>query len=297
VATYGQIAALADLPGHARQVGYALNAMPHDGLAPWHRVINAQGKISRRATPGYEFIQRGLLEAEGVRFGPDGRISLKRFGWEPGTRRKKSAAREKTPHQDSTRRRGARSMATKLGPPESKRISDDAVKAKTGKTWPQWFRILDRAGGKEMSHKETVAWIKARHPKVSGWWLQMLTVGYEQNRGLRDKHQKPEGYEVSGSRTIATSVGKAYKAWKEKRSRSRWLSGEEIEIRKATSNKSLRITWSDGKSSVNVNLYSKGSNRTQVAVQHGKLRNATQAARMKSYWSRKLDGLKELLES
>ena len=82
VATYGQIAALADRPGAARQVGYALNALPGDGDVPWHRVINAQGRISPRSANDHDTEQRMLLEAEGVIFGPDGRISLERFRWE-----------------------------------------------------------------------------------------------------------------------------------------------------------------------------------------------------------------------
>ncbi len=80
VSTYGQIAVLAGLPGHARQVGYALNALTDDDV-PWHRVINAKGEISKRAEPEYEQMQRLLLEGEGVRFNAQGRVSLRQFGW------------------------------------------------------------------------------------------------------------------------------------------------------------------------------------------------------------------------
>ncbi|HEX8318240.1 MGMT family protein [Longimicrobium sp.] len=81
VATYGQIATLAGLPGHARQVGYALHALK-DGRVPWHRVVNAQGCISARADePGGSLLQRMRLEQEGVEFDARGRIDLRRFGW------------------------------------------------------------------------------------------------------------------------------------------------------------------------------------------------------------------------
>ncbi len=83
VATYGQIAALAGLAGHARQVGYALNALPDGEPVPWHRVINARGEVSRRSEPGWEALQRRLLEAEGVSFDARGRVPLGRFGWRP----------------------------------------------------------------------------------------------------------------------------------------------------------------------------------------------------------------------
>jgi methylated-DNA-protein-cysteine methyltransferase-like protein len=83
VATYGQVAHLAGLPGHARQVGYALAATPDDRDLPWQRVINAKGEVSPRSEPGYEGLQKAMLEAEGVVFGKNGRVDLKRYQWSP----------------------------------------------------------------------------------------------------------------------------------------------------------------------------------------------------------------------
>ena len=87
VATYGQIAALAGFPRRARQVGYALHALPagDEGEVPWHRVVNAKGEISVRAT-GHEELQRVLLESEGVVFDARGRIDLRTFLWRPRVR-------------------------------------------------------------------------------------------------------------------------------------------------------------------------------------------------------------------
>ena len=80
VATYGQVARLAGLPAHARHVGYALAALEEDKV-PWHRVINAQGKISLRGLPHFAERQRERLEAEGVLFDAQNRVLLKRFQW------------------------------------------------------------------------------------------------------------------------------------------------------------------------------------------------------------------------
>ena len=87
VATYGQIARLAGLPGHARQVGYALHALHGSTTVPWHRVINAAGRISLRPFTG-GLSQRMLLEKEGVEFAGD-RVSLTRYGWKPGRARER----------------------------------------------------------------------------------------------------------------------------------------------------------------------------------------------------------------
>jgi methylated-DNA-protein-cysteine methyltransferase-like protein len=86
VATYGQVAALAGLPGHARLVGYALNVLPADNGVPWHRIVNAKGQISPRGDAlGHEDLQAALLRRERVRF-VEGTIDLDRYQWRPRRR-------------------------------------------------------------------------------------------------------------------------------------------------------------------------------------------------------------------
>ena len=81
VATYGQVATLAGLDGHARQVGYALHALPSSMRVPWHRVVNSRGEVSARTGGDSHELQRKLLEAERVRFDERGRIDLNRYRW------------------------------------------------------------------------------------------------------------------------------------------------------------------------------------------------------------------------
>jgi methylated-DNA-protein-cysteine methyltransferase-like protein len=81
VATYGQIARLAGIEGHARQVGYALHSLPAGSDIPWHRVINARGGISLPRGSHAHLLQRSLLEEEGVEFDAKGTVDLSRFGW------------------------------------------------------------------------------------------------------------------------------------------------------------------------------------------------------------------------
>jgi methylated-DNA-protein-cysteine methyltransferase-like protein len=83
VATYGQVAALAGCAGRARQVGYALHALGPDTSVPWQRVVNARGEVSPRRTPGWDGVQRALLEREGVVFDARGRLDLARLRWRP----------------------------------------------------------------------------------------------------------------------------------------------------------------------------------------------------------------------
>ncbi len=184
-------------------------------------------------------------------------------------------------------------VATKR-PRKVNRMSDEAVKAKTGKTWDQWFAILDKAGAKELDHKGIVA-IVSKHG-VGPWWQQMVTVGYEQGRGLREKHQTPAGYHISCSRTVAASVPKVFAAWNNSSLRRRWLDDYNCTIRKATPNKSLRITWVDCLTGLQINFYHKGDSKCQVVVDHRKLSDAKAAKRMKEYWAKNLARLQEMLE-
>lgn len=82
VATYGQVAELAGLPRQARQVGYALHALPAKTMVPWHRVVNAQGKISLRTEGGADTEQKRRLQREKVRFNERGVIDLKLYRWQ-----------------------------------------------------------------------------------------------------------------------------------------------------------------------------------------------------------------------
>src|SRR5207247_2797059 len=93
-------------------------------------------------------------------------------------------------------KRESRKMATSIKP----RMSDEAVESKTGKTWSRWFKHLDAAGGKRMTHQEITAHLSEKHG-VRPWWTQMVAVTYEQARGLREVHEKSEGFEISVSRT------------------------------------------------------------------------------------------------
>ena len=173
-------------------------------------------------------------------------------------------------------------------------MSDDAVHAKTGKNWKQWFAVLDKAGAKKMSHQEIVKYLNEKHG-VGPWWQQMVAVTYEQARGLRDKHQKPQGYEISVSRTLSVPASLAYNAFAVEKNRDAWLK-EDVKVRTSTRNKSMRFTWADGKTSLAVAFMPKGTGKCQVVVQHSKIPHAKAAAAMKTYWAKALDRLKASFE-
>ena len=146
-----------------------------------------------------------------------------------------------------------------------------------------------------MTHKEIVVHLH-EHLGVKPWWSQMVTVVYEQERGLRQKNQAPGGYQVSVSKTVAVPVAALYQAWQDDVTRDRWLANAAIAVRKETPDKSMQITWSADKSSVDANFYDRGAAKSQVTVQHTKLADAEDVARMRDYWRQALAQLKEILE-
>jgi len=176
------------------------------------------------------------------------------------------------------------------------RMSDAAVKAKTGKPWAEWFALLDKAGAKKLDHKAIVAILHQQYG-LGSWWEQMVTVTYEQARGLRQPHEKPEGYEIAKTKTFAVPLAALYDAWSDKQKRRLWLKNPEFEIRKVTPDKSLRFTWVDGQTQVVADFYSQGKSKSQVAVQHSKLPSAKAAAGMKAYWAAQLASLQAFLKT
>lgn len=196
-----------------------------------------------------------------------------------------------TKAKQGTGRKGAkRSTSGERG-----KIGNDAVKAATGKTWPVWFSALDKAGCKDQDHKMIVAATAKVAPGTGGWWCQMVAVEYERERGLRRMNEKTDGFALSVSRTLPVPISRLYKAWTDTRTRRRWLADPDYTLRKSTRNKSLRITWVDGKTNLNVYFWNKGAAKSQVSVNHDKIADKRDVQRLKSYWAESLDALKALM--
>ena len=172
-------------------------------------------------------------------------------------------------------------------------MTDAAVSAKTGKTWPQWFALLDQAGASNLPHRDIAALLAKRH-HVPSWWSQMVTVEYERARGLRAVHQTAGGFTANISRTFDAPVAKLFRAWTDATTRRRWLGNARFTITSATPGKYVHIKCGDG-TRVDVGFYPKGKMRCQMAVQHSKLAKAKDVVTMKKYWGAALDRLKKTL--
>ena len=124
----------------------------------------------------------------------------------------------------------------------------------------------------------------------------MVTVGYEQARGLRAKNQTTDGWNVSSSKTVAVPLKSLFGAWKDPKKRAKWLEDHGFTVKKATAPKSMRIAWVDGKTSLEANFFAKGAGKSYVALQHNKLSGRKEVAKMRAYWKKALEAMKSRLE-
>ncbi|MFB7372119.1 hypothetical protein ACFC0D_20005 [Streptomyces sp. NPDC056222] len=178
----------------------------------------------------------------------------------------------------------------------TEKLSDEALAAATGRGWADWFALLDARGATERGHTEI-----ARHlveaEGVSGWHAQSITVGYEQERGLREVGQSSTGdWQVSASRTVNAPADRCTAAFADEALRRRWLPDGELEVRTHRPGKSLTADWDGGTSRIEVYLTPKGDAKTRIGLGHTKLPDADAVAAYKEFWRERLAELKTLLE-
>jgi hypothetical protein len=174
-------------------------------------------------------------------------------------------------------------------------VADETVVAATGRGWQAWFEALDAWEAATRSHTEIARWLREEQG-VEGWYSQSITVGYERARGLRAPGERPDGFAVGVSRTIAVPVQELFDAFTDESLRERWLPGADMRVRTATAPRTARYDWEDGSTRVIVGFDDMGEAKSRVAVSHERLPDADAADEMKSWWRERLTALKTQLE-
>lgn len=172
-------------------------------------------------------------------------------------------------------------------------MSNAAVRAKTGKTWTEWLKVLDTAAMQKREHRDIAAYV-CEHFDITEWWAQTVTVGYERIHGLRAIGQRRDGtYEANKSKTVSVPVEKLYAAFAQKRLREQWLN-EPVSMRKTTKHQSVRMTATDG-TPIEAYFTAKGAQKSQVALQQRRLQSKAESDRCKSDWGERLKALAALV--
>lgn len=212
-----------------------------------------------------------------------------------GRRRAAGGGRQAAGKPPVRRKLAAKRPVKKKAAPKFAGVTTTAVLKATGRTWEEWLKVLDRAGARRMAHKDIAA-LLARKFALPNWWSQMVSVGYEQARGLRKVNQQAAGYAANASRTMSHALDKLFHAWHDPTMRSQWLKDAPVEVKRATRGKYVRMKWTQNGSNVDVGFTAKGPGKTSVQVSHGKLASAAEVARQKAFWKDALARLEAMFE-
>jgi uncharacterized protein YndB with AHSA1/START domain len=191
------------------------------------------------------------------------------------------------------------------------------IKSATGKSWDEWFGLLDKRGG-IAAGRRAIGEFLYRECKLDPWWCATLNVEYEAARGAVEKDGRPKGYMICVTKTISAPVDKAYAAWATSEGLNQWFSEKtKAEVsdggrysnadedtglfKRVRKNKDLRFTWENpGHTSVtlvDVVFQDKGKGKTGVMITHDRIQKREEADGLREGWGQALDRLKTLLES
>lgn len=186
--------------------------------------------------------------------------------------------------------RARRTSAREVDPTLLASEPDAVVRRATGRTWSQWFALLDQFDVAEAGHSATVRHLADAH-ECPRWWRQRIATAYAQTCGLREAANR--GLAANTSRTLSVPIDALYRAW-QGRFPAKWLAAK-FKVQRANENKSLRLDWPDH-TSVEIYFWAKGERRSQVNIMHRQLADAAEVAAKKRFWSRALDKLQATLE-
>jgi hypothetical protein len=189
------------------------------------------------------------------------------------------------------RKKAAKVSGSLSGQDHGVRVGDEVLKERTGQIWAEWFPILDTAGAKKLNHTQITNLLHKQFG-VPGWWCQMVAVGYEHSRGLRELHESCGGFSASVSRTFDVAVKPLFASCAEEKKRGAWLEGDKLIVSTARPEKTLRGAW-DGTSRLEIRFYPKGVGKTQVVIDHMKLDSSAEVEKMKAFWAENLERLRE----
>lgn len=175
------------------------------------------------------------------------------------------------------------------------RMSDESIANTTGKSWDYWIKLLDNAGGRDMSHAEIAKWLRDSGSLDMPWWGQAVTIGYEQAIGRRVVGQNCEGNLVAGvSKTVTADLDGTITRWLGIVQNQDDFNGcALVSEPRVTSSEKWRY-WRanlDNETNVNVTIGIKDASKCTVGIEHLKLADMDAVAEWKQYWKTLLAGM------
>jgi hypothetical protein len=185
------------------------------------------------------------------------------------------------------------------------KVSSKSVHKNTGKNWDQWIKILDDAGARNLTHKEIVAFVVKKY-KLSLWWRQWVTSGYEVYIGRKIEGRNDKGeYATVATKSFAVEQKKLWRFLLSPEGQKIWLKpltpikfhlkepyeaegGIFGEIRTMKAPERMRLTWQDTDwekaSVVQLLCHARPNGKTMLGFQHEKLKDARLKKQMLEHW-------------
>lgn len=196
------------------------------------------------------------------------------------------------------------------------KVSSVSVHKGTGKHWDDWIKILDKAGARSLTHKEIVAHLKRKY-KLSMWWQQGVTHGYELHIGKKAEGRNLKGeYSTMASRTIPVGVKESWKFLNSSEGLDFWLKpmgrfsikpkmqfevegGIFGEVRTCKVGERARMTWGEEEwlkpSVLQIYLIPRSNVKSIIVFQHDRLPSDRVRLQMRDHWKAVVDGIHEYL--
>ena len=226
---------------------------------------------------------------------PRARVASKTPAGKPKVTTNRAAAREAAaaPRAETARRVSAPpAVDTSLFP-----CGDVALRAATGKGWSEWLSLLDASGAAAQALEHQRIWdlVMQSLPESAGWWGQMISVGYERARGMREKHETSAGdFQCTFSRTFPVPLFAAFAAWADKGLRQNWLDAPGLDFTRLNMGKNIRARWPDG-SRLDIRFNANGPDKCQIVVDTMKLADAEAVQKAKAFWQAQFERLQAYL--
>ncbi len=168
-------------------------------------------------------------------------------------------------------------------------LSDDAVKARTGKGWDEWCDLIDAWPGTIDGHKAIATYLRDSHD-VDAWWAQGVTVGYERITGIRLPYQQADGtFTANKSRTVSGDADALRSMLLDADSRSDLFAGLSTELKSKPTSKAIRLAIGPGVAAVYIEDRTEG--RAKITVAHEGLPHAESVDEWKFFWSDWLEAI------
>jgi uncharacterized protein YndB with AHSA1/START domain len=196
-----------------------------------------------------------------------------------------------------------------------KAVSDENVKKETGKSFAEWWKVLDAFGGPAKGRREIGGYLYGEL-KVDPWWSATLQVEYERHKGVVEKDGRGKGYTICATKSVKAAPEKCFAMWASGEALDEWFGpknvldlkaggslsngdGNAADVKGVTPGKTIRLVWKDASApGTPVEIkFQPAPGKTTVMVTHDRLQTREEADGLRAAWGEALERMKKLVEA